>query len=303
MKYVLTASTMIVSLLFWGLGSFSLAHAQSGSFVVKPAKIELSGVPGETVEATISLENQLGGPATFGISFEDVAGSDNPNDPVTLLGIKRGPYPLRDLMRGPRTVTLLDKAEKRISISVTIPLDASPGGLYGSVIFTPEQKKVDGNVVPSSRIGVLFFLRVEGEMIEEGELKDFSYEGGRVVFVAPSSASVVTFLFENTGTVHLSPYGALSIKPLLGEEREIAIDPWYVLPKSARSRTLEIGNSFSYGPQTLSLVLHRGYGDVTDVRSLTVWVFPSLRVMGMIFAVLAVVLVFILRRGRNLHVV
>lgn len=293
----------ILFFFLFGAISFSVAQAQSGSFVVRPAKIELSGMPGTTVEATISLENQLGAPATFSVSFEDVAGSDNPNDPVTLLGVKRGPYPLRDLLRGPKTVTLLEGAEKRIPISITIPSDASPGGLYGSVIFTPERKKGEGNILSNSRIGVLFFLRVEGEVKEEGSLNDFSYEGGRVVFGKPSRTSVATLLFENTGTVHLSPYGTLTVKGLLGEVHEILIDPWYVLPKSARSRTLEVGEYFSYGPQTLSLVLHRGYGDATDTRSLTVWVFPSLRTMGIIFAVLAVLLFLVLRRGRNIHIV
>jgi hypothetical protein len=302
MKDTIPAVSILCALFFCG-ASFSIAHAQSGSFIVKPAKVELTGAPGETVEASISLENQLGIPATFTISFEDVAGSDNPNDPVTLLGVKRGPYPLRDLLHGPKAVTLLDKAEKRIPISITIPPDASPGGLYGSVIFTPERKKVDGNVVPNSRIGVLFFLRVEGDAREEGSLKDFSYEGGRVVFGTPSKTSVATLLFENTGTVHLSPYGILTAKSLFGESREIPIDPWYVLPKSARSRALPVGEYLSYGPQTLSLVLHRGYGEKTDTRSLTVWVFPSLRTIGIIFAVLAVLLVFIFRRGRRLHVV
>jgi len=302
MNHIIRRTLPLVLLIFFGLIFSSIASAQSGSFVVRPAKVELTGAPGKTLEATISLKNELGSPATFAISFEDVIGSENPNDPVTLLGGKRGPYPLRDLLRGPRTVSLLDGEEKRISITLAIPPDASPGGLYGSVIFTPSRQNTVGNIIPDSRIGVLLFLRIEGESIEEGTLKDFSYEGGRVVFGTPQKSSITTLLFENTGTVHLNPYGVLSVAPLFGEERITPIDPWYVLPKSARSRTIEVGDALSYGPNSLSLTLHRGYGEVTDVRTLRVWVFPSLRGMGITFAVFAVVLLLILRRGRMLHV-
>jgi hypothetical protein len=288
--------------LFVGASAPVLVSAQSGTFVVRPAKVELSGAPGETVRASISLENQLGAPATFSVSFEDVVGSDDPNDPVTLLGGERGPYPLKDLLRGAKTVSLESGEEKRFPVSITIPADASPGGLYGSVIFTPQRTRGDGNVIPDSRIGVLLFLRVTGEVKEEGSLKDISYEGGRVVFGKPESTTQMRLLFENLGTVHLSPYGVITIAPLLGEVSEIDVDPWYVLPKSTRSRSLEVGQALSYGPNTLTLSLNRGYADASDLRSITVWVLPSLRTIGIVLAILIVILLAILRRGRSLHV-
>jgi hypothetical protein len=294
-------SLVAFSCLF-GIALPSIVSAQSGSFVVRPAKVEVAGAPGETVETSITLTNQLGVPATFSVSFEDVAGSENPDDPAMLLGGKRGPYPLRDFLRGPKSISLIDGQEKRITISALIPADASPGGLYGSVIFTPVRQKGDGNVIPDSRIGVLVFLRVEGDAKEEGSLKDFGYEGGRFVFGTPDTKSVASILFENVGTVHLSPYGAITVSSLFGNSKEIPIDPWYVLPKSTRNRTLEIGDALSYGRNTLLLTLHSGYGDKTETRELSVWVFPSQRAIGITLAVLAVLLVLILRRGRRLHV-
>jgi hypothetical protein len=279
-----------------------LVSAQSGSFVVRPAKIELAGAPGETVQASIALENQLGVPATFAVSFEDVAGSENPDDAVTLLGGKRGPYPMRDLLRGTKNVSLVNGEEKRVPISITIPQDASPGGLYGSVIFTPVRQKGDGNVIPDSRIGVLVFLRITGVAKEEGRLKDFSYEGGRVIFGRPSTEAAVTMLFENTGTVHLSPYGVIAIDPLFSEITEVEVDPWYVLPKSVRRRALSVGEVLSYGPNAIALTLHAGFGEKTDKKTLSVWVFPSLRSLGITGAILAVLLLLVLRRGRHLHV-
>ncbi len=302
MKRFFPSRTLILSLCFLGIGLPFLAVAQSGSFVVRPAKVEISGLPGETVETTISLMNQLGSPATFTVSFEDVAGSENPDDPAMLLGGKRGPYPLRDILRGPKTVSLVDGQEKLLTISAVIPADASPGGLYGSVIFTPVRQKTDGNIIPDSRIGVLVFLRVNGEVKEEGTLKDFAYEGGRVVFGAPSVDTVASILFENTGSVHLSPYGTIAVSSLFGTPQEVSIDPWYVLPKSVRNRTLPVGETLSYGRNTLLLTLHSGYGEKTDTRELVVWVFPSQRAIGITLAVLAVLLVLILRRGRRLHV-
>jgi hypothetical protein len=295
-----TIAVLCTGFFVWGVPF--LASAQSGSFTVRPAKVELVGNPGETVETYITVENHLGSSATFSVSFEDIAGSENPDDAVTLLGTKRGPYPLRDLLRGPKSVSIPVGGEKRIPISVNIPSDASPGGLYGSVIFTPVRQKTDGNVLPDSRLGVLLFLRVAGTLEESGGVKDFSFEGGRFVFGKPEPRASATLLFENSGTVHLNPYGEIRIKPLWREERNIPIDPWYVLPKSTRSRNLEVGEFLSYGYQAITLTLHAGYDEHTDTRVLHVFIFPSLRTIGLLLAMFCVLLYALIRRGKTIHV-
>jgi hypothetical protein len=109
-------------------------------------------------------------------------------------------------------------------------------------------------------------------------------------------------LFENTGTVHLSPYGVIAIDPLFSEITEVEVDPWYVLPKSVRRRALSVGEVLSYGPNAIALTLHAGFGEKTDKKTLSVWVFPSLRSLGITGAILAVLLLLVLRRGRHLHV-
>jgi hypothetical protein len=291
---------VVCSVLFFLFSGYALA--QSGSFTVRPAKVELTGAPGETVETFITLENGLDIPATFSVSFEDVAGSDDPDDAVTLLGAKRGPYPLRDLLRGPKTITLAVGGERRIPISVVIPPDASPGGLYGSAIFTPVRQKNDGNVIPDSRIGVLLFLRIDGRIEEKGEVTNFSFSQGRFVFGKPPSDAEVLLTFSNTGTVHLNPYGEISILPMIGKAQSIPIDPWYVLPKSVRNRSIPVGDMLGYGYQRVALTLHGGYEEHTDTRTLHVIILPSLRSIGIVLALLAVLLYFILRRGKHLHV-
>ena len=284
----------------------TLSVAAEGSFMVRPAKVELSGKPGETLHAVITLGNQLGAPATFTVSYEDVAAGQNPEDSVTLLGEKRGPYPLRDLLRAPHTVSLVSGEEERVPVSVVIPADATPGGLYGSVIFTPVRTKGAGNVVPDSRIGVLFFVRVQGEAKESGKLSLFeTFNNQHVWFGRPSITDPVhtQIVFENTGTVHLNPYGKMSIKAFGSDAVEVVVDPWYVLPGSTRMRENTLVQELSYGPNTIALELNRGYKDIVDDQTITIWVFPSAWVLVCGGGILLVLLWMVIRRVRKLHVV
>jgi len=144
-----------------------------------------------------------------------------------------------------------------------------------------------------SRIGTLFFITVPGDIEKEGELKKFStgndqkwYDAGPVNF---------QILYENTGSIHVNPYGELRITNMFGEEVGfVEIEPWFTMPKSVRLREISWNRDFLYGKYTATVFLNRGYDDEVDEMSVTFWVIPWKIVVA---ALTVLFIIFFLIRG------
>ena len=106
-------------------------------FVVGPGKIELQLSPGQSQTIDLTVANRLGSDKVFSITEEDFTGSNDPDQPVILLGSDRGPYSLKDDIYIPSATVPIPFGDKaHIPITVTVPMNAQPGGLYGSVLVS-----------------------------------------------------------------------------------------------------------------------------------------------------------------------
>lgn len=253
-----------------------------GDFVVGPGKMDLTIKPGETKTVEIIVSNRTGEPRRFNLNIEDTKGSSDPSMSVVLLGSDRGPYSLRDYISFPHSSFDLNHNERaRIPVTITLPLDAEPGGLYGSVLVDTvaidAQAGNTGGTIPQSaiiaRIGTLFFITVPGDIEREGALKNFGTVPEQTFF--QNSPINFGLLYENTGSIHLAPYGELRIVNLFNEEvGYLEIEPWFVLPGSLRLREVSWTRDFLFGRYTATVFINRSYDDVVDEMSYTFWVLP-----------------------------
>ena len=269
-----------------------------GDFVVGPGRTEIVVEPGQTVVREITVTNRITDDRTFLLEVEDITGSSDASTAVQLTGDARGPYSIQDYISFPEDRFTLELGERaRIPVTITVPADAEPGGYYGSVLVsTVREGSTEVSETPRSpiiaRVGSLFFLRVAGEVVTAGETLGISlvddkwwYESGPVD---------LAILYENTGSVHLNPYGELSITNMFGEEVGfVELDPWFVLPASLRSREVTWDREFLLGRYTVTAKVNRGYEDIVDEVTVSFWVLPW-KIVGGIFLVLFIV-VFTIR--------
>ncbi len=253
-----------------------------GDFVVGPGKIELSINPGESKIIEVTVSNRTGKPHIFELTSEDATGSTDPAQALVLLGDDRGPYSMKDYVKveAPR-FELPHNVRARIPVTISIPADAEPGGLYGSLLIstvTTDAKAGDGAGTASqsavvARIGTLFFITIPGKVEKDGDLKDFTtvppqsvYQNGPIPF---------GILFENRGPIHLAPYGEIRIRNFFNEEVGfIELSPWFVLPKSVRLREISWEREFLFGRYTATAYINRSYDDTIDEKTFTFWVLP-----------------------------
>lgn len=265
-----------------------------GDFVVGPGKAEIEVNPGETVIEEVTVTNRISDDRSFMLEIEDITGSKDGSSAVSLMGHERGPYSIRDYISFPKDTLQLKLGERaRIPVKITIPKDAEPGGYYGSVLVsTIQNSESDSASAPRSpiiaRVGSLFFVRVRGETKVEGVTKSITslddqwwYEQG------PINLGI---LYENTGSVHLNPYGEVSVVNMFGEQVGfVELEPWFVLPASLRIREMEWDREFLLGRYTATARINRGYDDIVDEVTVSFWVLPW-KIVGGVFLVLFIII-------------
>ncbi len=282
----------VVSLFFLTLFSFNKAFAfqitkadilPENDFVVEPGKTEIFLNPGETITKNITITNRIDKNIKFKLTTEDMVGTNDILSPVKLMGDERGPYSLKDLILPEITEFSLDLGEKIvIPVEIRAPLDVEPRGYYGALIVSNEPevmgegdtKEVEGTARLVSRIGSLFLLRINGEGKESGSLEYFKVSGPDRTFYS-KKPSGFEILFKNTGNVHLVPYGKITIRNFLGKTvGEIAVDAYFSLPDSLRSRDVIWQEGFGLGHYRADLSLYPGYGNEDITSSISFWIIP-----------------------------
>jgi hypothetical protein len=229
---------------------------------------------------------------SFSVDIEDFKGSQDPGKALILLGNAKGPYSLKDfLMPEVFTFTLKPKQMITFPVKISVPEDASPGGLYGSVLISsvPSPGASDGTVTVS-RLGALFFVRVNGAVREEGQLANFNLKGPKKFF-HQKGPFAFEFLYRNTGTVHLAPYGVIRISNIFGQVvDEFPVEPYFAMPDSVRYREITWNKSALLGRYQAEILLNRGYGNIVDTARVSFTVLPYKIIIGSFVAVFAFLL-------------
>lgn len=272
-----------------------------GDFVVGPGRLEVTVKPGESVTKLITVTNRISSDRLFELSVEDMSGSADPSNSVVLLGDVNGPYTLKNYLSFPGNTLELDLGERaQVPVTITMPPNAEPGGYYGAVLVSTIQAggQVNENTARSpiiARIGTLFFITVPGDANVVGEFKDLSTKNDQWWFQrGPVNFGV---LFENTGSVHLNPYGEIKITNMFGEEVGfVELEPWFILPKALRLREVVWDRELLAGRYTATAKVNRGYDDLVDVQVVHFWVVPwklIAGVFGVLFLVFFIVRLFL----------
>ena len=280
-------------------------------FVVTPGKTEIFINPGETVTKNVSVTNRNARTVRFQISLEDFIGSSDPEVPVVLLNDEENsPYSLKDYVH-PEIKDFTLKTGEKITIPVTIsvPTDIEPGGHYGAVVISNRPTDpvtgelldgASGNTKIISRIASLVLVRVNGDVIESGNLEDFKAVGSDSgIFQAKPSGFEIAF--KNTGPVHLVPYGSITVKNLFGGKvATLPVDAYFALPKSTRYREVawNANSPFALGRYTATVTLYKGFGNEMETSTISYWVLPWKLLTGafVILFVLVAMLRFVATR-------
>ena len=304
MKYKIGALVAGVIFTVSTLVSSSIISAQNAGslsgYLISPVRVETTLDKGQTETVTLTLENVTDVSATVRAIVNDFEPSnDESGQPKIILDENATAQgnSFKTLVAPIEPVTLGAREKKQIPVTITIPDNASAGGYYGAVRFVSDGSEAEGNIALSASVGTIFLVTVPGDLTEQLELVEMTAakdgSEGRF-FLGGGAFSVVTRL-ENTGNIHVKPFGKVIITNGSGDtiqEYEFNDkDPRdNVLPGSTRKFEDPLQGDYGFGKYTIKANLGYGNGSGLITASATFWVIP---VWVLIVALAALVLVVI----------
>lgn len=300
--------------LVWAFSNLPHAFAQdtgSLTFTLTPPLFQLTIGPGESWASSIKVVNNNPYDIVLYASTMDFssAGEEGQGKLIPVIeGDGEGKNTLGEwieVSKDPFTVPR--ETSYHIPFSVQIPADAPPGGHYAALLVgtAPLYATTTGPTIRvSSLISSLFFVRIKGDIIEQGSIDVF--RPNRRVYFHANPEVTFSLKFRNSGNVHVRPQGDVRVENMWG--KEVAVLPLNqnthfgnVLPESTRTyEMLWQGDSvWNIGLHRATITLTFGEdGHQNMDRTTYFWVIP-LKGLLIILGIAAVVIggiAFLVRR-------
>lgn len=281
--------------LVWAVFPTLQAHAATG-LTIEPVKISHTLEAGKTISGVIKLTNASEeDQVQVDMKVEDfipTAGAEG----LQFVGRAPGVTTVRDWveLEGPSTFVFKRGESKLIPYTITAPAGAEPGGHFGVAFFKASKIDSKEQLRVGTQVGVLIFVTIPGESLLKGRILDFSapafVTGGPVSFA---------MRFENTGTVHFEPKGAIVIKDLLGRKvGTVPIEGNVVLPTNIKELRYQWSNrGFMLGRYTAEASVIDGSGALLTAQKASFWAFPVWYIAGFLASI--VILFFLLKFLRS----
>lgn len=281
-------------------------YAQSSSsnaaqgIQISPALVELNAAAGQTYNIDLSVTNVTSSDLDYTSSVGDFEASDETGSPHIITdGSLSNTVSVVSWVSSLEDFSLEAHDTKNLTVSVTIPQDAEPGGHYGVISFSGATPDVDSTGVGlSASAGALLLIRVDGEISEEADLASFyaSKSGNQGSFFENGPITFVTRV-ENIGNVHVKPVGSIEVRDMFGglvETMQVNESKSNVLPKSIRRFESTLDKDWMFGRYSATLAVGYGTTGQAITSTVTFWVVPYKLILVCLFILLTVI--FILSR-------
>jgi len=262
---------------------------------LSPPTFELSANPGDNLENSIRVENLTGVPMKISVQKRNFTalgeeGAVDLTEDETLFSLASW------ITVFPSEIEIAAKGTTTFVFKTAVPLNAEPGGHFGSIIFRigGQSNPQQSGAVVAQELGALVLVRIAGKTSEKATLESFVpkkrlWERGPVEF---------EIRVKNEGNVHIKPAGVITITDLFGRKvGTFNVDPKNVLPGAIRKSTAVWDKKFLFSKYTASLALNYGTQGKILIGSTTLIGFPY-KVVGLVLLGLAI-LIFLLYRARK----
>lgn len=302
---MLIALGFLTQLLFVG-GARASSLSGSG-YKIFPIRRDITINRGASDTVSVYIQNVSSAVENVQTIFDDfVANPNESGSPSLLLNGNSTQHGLKQFVKtSPLTFTLQPGAEQKVTITITIPKYAAPGGYYGAVRFAPASFYGRKNVNLSASVASLILVKVPGNYQESMNILNFSAaQNGipRGVFTSSKNLQAIV-TFQNTGQIQEEPFGKVV---LMKGSKTLGIfpvnnvtPPGNVLPNSARKFIINLSGAGAIGKYTL--IGNFGYGSKGQLltASTSFWIVPINWIIAFIVVlVIILILIFLWLRNR-----
>lgn len=226
----------LLGAMFVALGMFvTVLPATVHALTITPPRLEVSGDPGTTVTAKMTVVNDQNSITTYYSSFANFEAQGDTGTPA----LAEAKDDLGTWMKVADSVVLGAGDSRDIPIQIAIPKNATPGGHFAAIFWgTQPVKSKGGNIGIAAKTGMLVLLTVNGNIPEAGGITEFDTVGNKHFF----NALPIPFYyrFENGGGDRINPTGDIVMKDMIYvTSARVPGNPsdGNILPKSTRKFT------------------------------------------------------------------
>ncbi|MCK4592563.1 hypothetical protein KAT63_03965 [Candidatus Parcubacteria bacterium] len=282
------------------LAPASSAQEQKRGIMISPLTFDLTANPGDVLKNKLRIINMSDNVTPVTINIENFKAVGEIGQVIIAPVEEEMIYSLKNWMKAEANEFILGPNEQKVvDFMIEVPLNAEPGGKYGSILASIGGENATGGMGTSvvQQVGSLVLLVVSGEVKENLEIKSFStpsfLEYGPVPF---------EIKFENKGSIHVKPRGFISISSW-GNKKEIDLElPLNnVMPGAVRKIETNWDTKWLFGKYTATIV--GGYGTSNiPINPMTIefWVLPW-KLMLAVFIVLAIILIILFLSRKRLR--
>lgn len=283
--YVVSAGLIIMaalSCLNVALFTEYAAATTANTLKVAPVRIDSEVQPGTRKNIQITVTNVTESDILVRPVANDFVAGDRRGTPALILNeneyaptrsLKRFLSPLSDM-------TIPPGEAKTLTVVITVPPDARPGGYFGAIRLMPAGADSGGQVNMSPSVASLILLTVTGSMSENLDLDEFSVRQNgqsRAYYYSPTNLQAF-ISFKNSGDVQLGPFGKVSVKKwddVVYEADFNNLNPRdLVLPDSQRDWDVTLENIEGFGRYSVHGTFTYGQTNQTIEVNRIFWIIP-----------------------------
>ena len=264
---------------------FAQPSEQVQTLSVSPTLFQISANPSQTWTSEIRVINVNDYPITVYPQVVNFApsGETGRGDLIPIFATETKGQTLAEWVKLSSTsVIIAPQQTVGIPFTVSVIADPAPGGHYAAILVgtKPSEDTAGTSQVQTAQIVTsLLFVRISGDVIEQGGIREFTTE--RNLYSEPAIDFEVRF--ENTGNVHLQPQGDITVINMWGTKRGVIPINYQthfgnVLPNSIRKFSFTwTGEKSSYDIGRFQAIATLGYGEDTKnfaTSTTYFWIIP-----------------------------
>lgn len=196
------------------LGSLLVPFAQprpAQALTLSPVTFPVSLSPGEQFQTEVKLENEQTEDKTYYSSVREFTNVDESGTP----GFVDHPNGPSGWLTTLGSVTVKSHERITVPVIITVPADAQPGGHFAALLWsqTPNDQS---QVQITAQVGILFFVSVKGDIVEDASIIQVGTEDGRSWYRYPP----IDFFYrvQNRGGDRVVPEGQVRMTSIFGHQ-------------------------------------------------------------------------------------
>lgn len=244
-------------------------HAGAYALGISPAILEHIAYPVNTISTQVIIANNTHFPLPIKGSIRPFLATEKIEEPLA------SRYDASQWIElEPADFILQPGERKAISVFITAPEDAEPGGHYATIIFEPlipREALAYDSTISLARISSLVLLSVPGEI-----QPSLRIEGWTLPKTQTFGPVTTNLTIANDGNIHLVPTVTIDLYNIWGRKLDSqTTDNVTILPGTERSINFESKQHSWFGPHYLQAEVSYGSDKIIiKSRSPTVWFIP-----------------------------